>query len=349
MITAKSIPIVIVGYRNPRDVTECLEALRKSARDPAFDIYICENGGAAAFDALGSALTAPDSPCTADTSPELPPEAMGRFVRLRGLRLRGRPSRVLVAEAGENFGYAGAINAWIRVLLPSREWPGLWILNPDTQPEPRALAELVAWSTTRRLGMVGSRIMPTAESGVIQHRGLRWRKLHASTEAVGYHAPVDHEPDPDALEARLDAATGASLYITRACLDEIGLMDERYFLYFEDLDWGYRAKNAKAGGIGYAYRSVVPHHGGTTIGAVSGKRERSQLSDYLEFRNRIHFVRVYHRAWLPWTVLMLLAWACRYGLAGAPANMRAALQGLFKGLAGETGRPDRIVNAHRLK
>ena len=352
MISGKNIPIIIVAYGNARDATECLEALRRSESDPPFDVYICENGGASAFDALVAALCAPAGPCAAGSVPDDMTYDTARFVRVQHLGMRGRAARVLIAEAKENFGYGGAINAWLGILLPHGDWPGAWILNPDTQPESRALAELVAWSEARGKGMVGSRIVPSTTSTFIHLRGLRWRLPYAGTEAVGYHAPAAIEPDPDELEARLDAPSGSSLYVTRACLQRIGLMDERYFLYYEDLDWGYRAK--RSCGVGYAYKSIVPHHGGTTIRSGGRRSARSPLAVYLEFLNRIHFVRKYHPTWLAWTVFLLLIRPLEYGIAGAFANMTAAFRGVWMGIIGETGRPDDFIalygrrNARRL-
>jgi N-acetylglucosaminyl-diphospho-decaprenol L-rhamnosyltransferase len=344
VISRKNIPIIIVGYRNARDVAECLEALQRSESEPPFDVYICENGGASAFDTLILSVSGRDGPCDPESVPETITDDMPRFVRLRRFQLRGRLERVLVAEAKENLGYAGAINAWLRVLMATPEWPGLWILNPDTQPDARALSELVAWANTRGKGMVGSRIVPSAMPAVIHSRGLRWRLLHASTEAVDYHAPADIEPNPDELESRLDAPAGASIYVTRSCLERVGLMDERYFLYFEDLDWGYRAKETC--GVGYAYRSIVPHYGGTTIGSAGRRSQRSPLSVYLEFRNRVHFVRRYHPYWVPWTVLVLLIRPLEYGLVGAFINMWAAFRGVCMGILGETGRPESFIKLH---
>src|SRR5581483_7509153 len=146
------------------------------------------------------------------------------------------------------------------------------------------------------------------------------------------------EPDPDVIERRIDAPSGASIYVTRECLNGIGLMDDRYFLYFEDLDWGCCAK--KCCGVGYAYKSIVPHRVGTTIGTPRGRRGSSRLSVYLEYRNRIHFVRKYHQSWLLWTVFVLFLRGLEYSIIGEPANMRAALKGLLAGLRGQTGRPD---------
>jgi N-acetylglucosaminyl-diphospho-decaprenol L-rhamnosyltransferase len=248
---------------------------------------------------------------------------------------------VLIAEANENLGYAGAINAWLRILMTVRDWPGVWILNPDTEPASQALFELVAWSRLRRRGMVGSRIVPSSRPDLIHSRGLRWRRFHSSTEAVDYLAPAAVEPDHNSIERRIDSPSGASVYVTRDCLNKIGLMDERYFLYFEDLDWGYQAK--RFCGIGYAFNSVVAHHVGTTIGTGSKDSAASALSVYLDFRNRIHFIRKHHRGWLVWSLMVLALQALRHGLRGALTNMRAAFAGILAGITGEIGRPSHII------
>lgn len=340
MISQSRIPVIIVGYGNPEDIVECLEALQGLAVDPAFEVYVCENAGPAAFNSLLSALTAVNGPCDRDAPLEILTKRMLRFVRVQCLRFRRRDAQVLVAEAAENFGYAGAVNAWLRALLPDSSWPGVWILNPDTQPEPRALAELAACSTARQRGMVGSRLVLFTEPNKVRSRGLHWEPIRASTLAIGLDAPIALEPNIEEIEAKLDAPSGASMFVTRECLERIGLMDERYFLYFEDLDWGVRAKNTC--GIGYAHNSIVRHHGGTTIGSARSRTRASPFSVYLEFRNRLLFVRWRQPLWIVWTSLVLFIRAFEYGVAGSFVNMRAALAGIKAAIAGETGRPDRL-------
>jgi N-acetylglucosaminyl-diphospho-decaprenol L-rhamnosyltransferase len=340
MISRSRVPIIIVGYGNPEDIVKCLEALQGLAVDPAFQVYVCENAGPAAFDSLISALTAINGPCDRAAPMEILTEQMLRFVRVQCLRFRRRDAQVLVAEATENFGYAGAVNAWLRALLPNSSWPGVWILNPDTQPEPRALAELAACSTGRRKGMVGSRLVLFTEPNKIRSQGLQWEPIRASTLAIGLETPIALEPNIEEVEAKLDAASGASMFVTRKCLERIGLMDERYFLYFEDLDWGVRAKDTY--GIGYAHDSIVRHHGGTTIGSARSRTNASPFSVYLEFRNRLLFVRWRRPLWIFWTILVLFIRAFEYGMAGAFVNMRAAFAGLNAAISGETGRPDRL-------
>ena len=126
------------------DIQGCLAALAPATTDPSFDIFICENGGKDAFYSLKDILLSQglcdicadgmrhSAKCTGD-----------KFTELVCLVLKGRSSRVWIACASRNLGYAGAVNAWIEKLEIVTDWGGLWILNPDTEPHPDALAELV--------------------------------------------------------------------------------------------------------------------------------------------------------------------------------------------------------------
>ena len=125
MISRSNIPIIIVGYRNAEDIVECLAALQTLVPDPKFDVYICENGGAAAFDTLTSALVGGQGPCVQLVSPPQLPTMEQRFVRVQTIVLRGVDALVTVAEADSNLGYAGGINAWLRVLKEVSGWLGV--------------------------------------------------------------------------------------------------------------------------------------------------------------------------------------------------------------------------------
>ncbi len=342
-----SIPVVIVTFRNAEDANGCLHALRRMDPKPGLEVFICENGGSGAFDHLVETLTGPQGPCQPDYLPPYP--ASPRLVRIVRLRLqRNDPSiqiAVHVGEAVENLGYAGGINAWIEPLLTIPGWPGAWILNPDTEPAPSALSELVGYAARYGRGMTGSRFSRRSEPEIVHSRGLAWRKWRAATISVDLRAPANVCPPPDETDRRLDSPSGASIYVTRDCIERIGLMDERYFLYFEDLEWGFRAKTYT--GVGYAHRSVVAHEGGTTIGSSNGtKRNRSPLAVYLDFRNRIIFVRSHFPTWLPWTFLIEFGEIIEYGRLRAFRNMLAALRGMADGLAGQAGRPDHILRAY---
>ncbi len=329
------VPIVIVGFGHSEDIVECLTAVGAQRNCPKFEVFICENGGAAAFDALEKALSEKGGPCKAGVESIEP--ASSDFVRARRLRLAAGLIPVTIGQARENLGFAGGTNAWMRPLLAEPGWTAAWILNPDTYPEPDALAELAAYASKRGKGMVGSRLMIPGRSDVASSRGLQWNKLTTRLIGLDMYAPVSPAPDPEDIERRMDSPTGPSMYVTRECIKRIGLMDNSYFLYWEEVDWGVRAKAAC--GIGYAHGSVVPHISGSASGTSNKRAERSAFTVYLGNRNKLHFVRQHYPGWFAWTVFVSFLRTGEYLAAGSMRNFAAANKGILAGLQGERGRP----------
>ena len=340
--SSPKVAVLIVGYRNPEDVRNCLTALALATPKPSFDIFVCENGGQDAFEELNNALLDAQGPC--DICSDLAPSPLrfssNRFVEVKCLALKGRATLVWIARASHNLGYAGAVNAWTKQLLNIPGWDGLWLLNPDSMPYPNALDALVSRAVTTNKGMISSTIVPADDCEVVHNRGLRWNSCLATAVAIGRYERVDAHCDIAAVEAAMDSPSGASMYVTRACTEQIGPMDEQFFLYFEDLDWGIRANES---GLGYAQQSIVPHTGGTTIGKSSVHRaNRSKLSVYLQQRNMLMFVRK-HRPWLlPHANIMALGYAFLYLASGAPSNFVVALQAILAAWSGEIGPPSNL-------
>ncbi len=335
--------ILIVAYRNSADMVACLTALRDLLPFPAFEIFVCENGGAEAYQDLVTSLTAANGPCqvTAEQD-ELDTPLLARRLLCR-LKAGADAPMVHLGEAKQNLGYAGGVNAWLRPLMAVPGWQAAWILNPDTQPAPDALSELAAYSVRWSKGMVGSRLVPTAQPDRVHSRGLRWSKGRAVACSVDLRASSQIEPDPQDVDSRLDSPSGASMYVTRSCIEQIGLMDESYFLFFEDLEWGLRAK--QAGGVGYAHRSIVVHAGGSTIGSSTNPALQSALSLYLESRNSILFVRNYFPKWLLWTIMLQCIRHLVKSRAYPPGNLAAAFRGIVAGVRGRSGQPGEDVRA----
>jgi GT2 family glycosyltransferase len=332
------VAVLIVGFRNPADLSACLAALTDAAIEPNFDVFICENGGVDSYQQVLQELLAPQGPCQPTDEPTISDTMnSGRFTDIRRLRFRTRPSNVWIGCATGNLGYAGGVNAWLHQLQSLSGWKGVWVLNPDTEPEAYALAALVERAETGGKGMVGSTILDVERRGEVRCRGgLHWQKLSARAISVGLGEPLNGPYDLSAIEAAIDCASGASMYVTRQCLEKIGPMNESYFLFFEDLDWGLRAKSC---GLGYASASIVWHRRGTTTGTAKSLAKIPRLSTYLEHRNGIHFVCRHFPRTLSFRVAVSLLYAVRFLIHRAPKNFMAALEGVLAGLRGEVGQP----------
>lgn len=331
--------ILIVGYKNADDIARCLEALSRASQNPQFDILICENGDFKNYQILVRRLVAEGGCCAVvDNGNELGETMPSSFVAIQRLELISNRTKVIIGCANENLGYGGGVNVWLRWLADRKGWKGVWILNPDTEPAPGALHALVARAEEGGKGMVGSTILDAGSENIIRFRGgLHWNKLMARSEAIGFAERLDAPIDLALIERTMDSPSGASMYVTRRCVEQIGLMDESYFLFFEDLDWGTRAKKT---GLGYACNSIVVHQRGTTTGSAGLFSEQSRLSVYLQHRNAINFVRRYHPLSIPILIISSLFHSVRFLIYNSPKNSKFVIDGLIAGLCGESGIPD---------
>ncbi len=215
------------------------------------------------------------------------------------------------------------------------KWDAIWILNPDTEPDPDALAALVAKSREKDYAIIGSRLL-VKRTGRVQLYGGRWRPWIARGFNIGFNAPSESTPDVAAVEREMTYVNGAAMFVPRAFIERVGPMDERYFLYCDEIDWCWRRGSAP---LGYAHDSIVLHAHGSTIGSSHSRQDRSALSVYLEERNKLLFTRRFYPVLYPLVVVSTLLLTGQYLAEGAHANFRVALAGWRAGIRGETGMP----------
>lgn len=323
-----TVAIVIVSYRSADDIAQVAAALeRQSCRD--FSLHVCENGGGAAFEAL-VALVALRYPSLrpAESSDSAGPVACSFAGELPG----GQTIALHLARG--NLGYAGGVNACVGELATG-SWSSLWVLNPDAVPDPDALEQLLARRWEGGFGMVGGRIL-FSDTGLTQTYGGAWRKWMARGLNIGFGASKHEVPDAAAVETRMDYVSGACMLVDKRYVDAVGLMDESYFLYCEEVDWCARRGAFR---LGFAPQAVIRHSHGKTMGSHRDRRLRSRLSVYLDERNRLLFTRRNLPAIYPVVACVTLGLTAQYLAAGAGRNFLHALSGWWAGVKGETGAP----------
>lgn len=143
------------------------------------------------------------------------------------LRIRAAHPDVLLLESDRNLGFAGGYNIGIRHAL-AKAADYVWLLNNDTKPAPDALWALVAKaSTDRRIGAVASICYHMRDPAVVQAwAGARVNLL------IGY---VRNSTKPR-HDHWFDALYGASLLVSRPAIQEVGLLDEGFFVYWEETE-----------------------------------------------------------------------------------------------------------------
>jgi N-acetylglucosaminyl-diphospho-decaprenol L-rhamnosyltransferase len=328
--------VLIVSYGNPGDVERCLNSLARSSWAD-FEVVVCENAGQDAFTRLRTLLTRQDGPLEpVDRIWDVLDSRAGRLAAVTSYRFRRRPIVVQLAAATENLGYAGGVNAWLERLIDYPGWEAVLVLNPDTEVGETCLSELMA-KAAEGFGMVGGTLVFDDAPDKIINYGLHWSRCTGRRIAVGGNSSAGSAPSGKLL-AGIDSISGACMLVTRAFIDDVGLMAEDYFLYMEDLDWGRRRGRHK---IGFAPGAVTRHVGGTSIGsATTNPKVRSPLSAYLDSRNSI----LYSRRWAGWRwplhFAVGLLYVVRYVLHGSPKIAKVALIGLIDGARGRSGRPD---------
>ena len=201
---------------------------------------------------------------------------------------------------GWNSGFCIANN----VALRSSTAPYVLLLNPDTEVFESSLDRMLDVMRERpEIGMSGPRLVqrdgtldhaakrsfPTPLSALAHFTGLG-RRAGAPKALAQYRAPELGEYEG----GQVDAVNGAFMLVSRPALDQVGLLDENYWLYMEDLDWCYRFK--QAGWLVWYEGSVDVVHvkGGGTVTKRQQKRHRRLRQNWAFHRSMGRFYRKFY-------------------------------------------------------
>jgi GT2 family glycosyltransferase len=174
-----------------------------------------------------------------------------------------------VIEGSENLGFAANVNRGLRA---TRADSDVVVLNSDMEARAGWLAGLqYAASQEDDVGMVGAKLL--YPDGRIQFAGTI-RNLGAPEWFDHRYRFKPEEWGPAAMPGPVLALTGACMYVTRELIDRVGLLDERYPMAYEDVDWCLRAWQAGFR-VMYFPAATLIHHESVTRGTDVGERERA--------------------------------------------------------------------------
>lgn len=339
--------ICTVNWNGWRDTIECLEAVFR-LNYQRWCAIVCDNGSQdgslekiEAW-ARGEIIADCDNPALrGHTSPPVAkPIAILRVARGETVSLRDKTERLVLVEAGANLGFAGATNIDLRLGLQSGDLDYAWLLNNDTVVDPDALTHLTATMEARpEVGMCGSTLLYYHDPQTIQSLG---GSLYNRWTARGGHVfsgrSREERPDPAWVESTIRYVVGASMLVRREFLERVGLLDDSYFLYFDEIDWAVRGRHHFR--LGYSPDSVVWHKEGAAIGTARLGRPRSQISEFYSTRSRLLFTGRHFPWCLPSVAAAVGLSALHRLVTLKPAACGAVLRGAFAGLRALRARPD---------
>lgn len=305
-----AVAIIVLNWRKPAETLACLESLAL-ATYPNVEIIVVDNG-------------------SGDDSVPL---------------IRQHCPNVVVLETGANLGYAGGNNVGIRYAL-AHGADAIGILNNDVTVEPDFLAPLLAALVSKPdIGVVTPLVAERSDDG-----GRVWA-LGSTVDRRTAAVSRNHAGEPVASwlgqpSFEVDVASGAAMLVKREVFERAGLLDEDFFLYFEEVDWGLAVRRA-GHRILAVPGSVVWHKVSAALGATS------PVIDYYMLRNHLRLIgrhwSGFRRSYL-WSkvalrnLIIIAAFTVKSHRGQRRPSRDARLLALWDAVLRRSGKQERVLN-----
>ncbi len=276
------VSIITINYDHPEVTCELLSSLRKITY-PNVEVIVVDN-----------ASPHDDPACIKEQFPE-----------------------IIFIQSKENLGFAGGNNLGIRV----SKGKYILLLNNDTEVDPGFLEPLVTkMEANPKIGAVSPKIKYFHSPDTLQFTGItEFNPYTIRNRGLGFGVKDTGQFEQDALTAYCH---GAAMIIPAKVMQEVGLMAECYFLYYEEHDFGARIRRAGYQ-LWYVHNSLVLHKESVSTGKLS------PLKTYYMNRSRLIFLRrnisgpTFFIAVLYQMMIAMPKNALTFLLKGAPEHFKA--------------------------
>jgi GT2 family glycosyltransferase len=305
----QSVYIIILNYNSWQNTIECLESVFRQDYNN-YKVIVCDN--ASSDQSLTHIQAWADGKQPVKVDVEHPLSRLSRSNVLKPLPytlLSKQKSEtyhskasltndLILIQTDDNLGYAAGNNVGLRFALQCADMQYIWLLNNDTVVEPDCLSHMVNYSSQQQNeqqqpNTCGSSLMSYDNPDTVQLLGgcqyNKWTGL-AST-SLGRGLSINDDIDHKSYEKLLSYISGASWLLPKNFIIDVGLMDESYFLYWEEIDWCIRNNNKYK--LCYSPEARVYHKGDGRICSADDERSSSLFSDFYRFRNKLRFTRKY--------------------------------------------------------
>lgn len=199
-----------------------------------------------------------------------------------------------------NAGFAGGMNIGVKHGITNYDSDFYWLINNDLTVDKNSLNSLINFynqNTDINVGIIGSKIMnfsDNLENNTIQSVGAELLKNTGNLRTVDV-TEVNTIKDQKLMNQRLFSVPGCAFFITKELINKIGLLEDKYFLYFEEFDYSLRAIQAGFYTLS-CFESILYHKSGASTG------EGNRITFYYMTRSRIAF----YKKFLPFNLLTVL-------------------------------------------
>jgi GT2 family glycosyltransferase len=206
--------------------------------------------------------------------------------------------------------------------------PHFWLLNNDCLVAPDSLNLMVAkLLDNKNIGICSCTLLDYFVPDIVQcYGGYHYDRRFARGYAIGAGEKYDGDRDISELIRLMSYPAGASMLVRNSFYQDTGEMSERYFLYFEELDWVVRNRTYK---IAIEPKAKVWHKGGASTGSERHNRKASPFSEYYISRNRLIFTKLYYPIFYQVVAGLLLLKSAKYILQGEFYRAKLLLLSVF--------------------
>lgn len=196
---------------------------------------------------------------------------------------------VVIIRSDVNNGFAAGNNTGVRFIQKNElDYDNIWLLNNDTIIDFEALENYVRRmkyevQMKSNVGILGGKLLFHHDRSILQGIGGNYNKFIAAAKPIGWNQKDTNQYEEK--DVKFDYVIGASMFVNKSFINEVGLMKEDYFLYFEELDWTLRGRK-KGWKIGYEPTVKVYHK---ESASTTGDCGISLIADKYQLRNRIVF------------------------------------------------------------
>lgn len=329
------VAIIVLNWNGWRDTIECLESLQRLTY-PNYQVIVVDNGSTDGSVDKIKAWARGEIRVKSkffEYDPSSKPVQWIEYDR-EAAEAGGIPEeeteiaelasnrRLVLIQTRENLGFAGGNNVGIKYALrASADW--IMLLNNDTVVHVALLDSLVKVAEIRKnVGILGPKIYFYDNSIVIQSIGAKMNLWTGRGKLIGF-GEID-QGQYDQIR-KVDWVSGAAIAVKCDVLLKIGLLDESFFLCYEENDLCHRARREGFEVLAVS-ESKVWHKGSASM--------QKPIAEYYLTQNRALFMKKNAKGWqyfsfLPFYLLGTMKRTSSYALHGDKESAKAVLKGLW--------------------